>query len=37
MENEVVDDKGEKAWLKSGAEVDVVIEADSDATTTKPD
>jgi len=37
VENVVVDDHGHKAGLKPGAEVDVVIEADSDATTKKPD
>jgi hypothetical protein len=36
IENVVTDDKGNKAHLKSGAHVDVVIEADSDATTKKP-
>jgi hypothetical protein len=36
VENEVIDDKGEKAQLKSGAEVDVIIEADSSATIKKP-
>jgi hypothetical protein len=37
VENVVTDDKGHKARLKTGAHVDVVIEADSDATTKKPD
>ena len=37
VDNELVDDKGEKASLKSGATVDVVIEADSDATLKKPE
>ena len=36
IDNEVVDEKGVKAALKPGAEVDVVIEADSDATMKKP-
>jgi hypothetical protein len=36
VENVVADEKGEKAHLKTGADVDVVIEADSDATTKKP-
>jgi hypothetical protein len=36
VENEVTDDKGEKATLKQGAEVDVIIEANSDATLKKP-
>ena len=31
IENELTDEAGEKAKLKPGAEVDVVIEADSDA------
>jgi hypothetical protein len=37
VENVVEDDTGEKAGLKPGAEVDVVVEADMDATTKKPD
>jgi hypothetical protein len=37
VDNELADDKGEKASLKEGAEVDVVIEADSDATLKKPE
>jgi hypothetical protein len=37
LENVVTDDKGEKASLKPGAKVDVVLEADSDATTKKTD
>jgi hypothetical protein len=37
VENVVTDDRsGEKAGLKEGAEVDVVIEADSSATARKP-
>jgi predicted DNA-binding antitoxin AbrB/MazE fold protein len=36
IDNEVVDDKGEKVRLKQGAEVDVIIEADSRATMKKP-
>ena len=35
VENEMVDESGEKSLLKPGAEVDVIIEADSDATTKK--
>jgi hypothetical protein len=31
VENEVTDEKGEKARLKQGAQVDVIIEADADA------
>lgn len=37
VDNELTDDKGGKASLKEGAEVDVVIEADSDATMKKPE
>jgi hypothetical protein len=36
IENVVTDENGEKARLKLGAQVDVVVEADSDATTKKP-
>ena len=36
IENVVTDEHGAKARLKLGAEVDVVVEADSDATTKKP-
>lgn len=36
VENELVDENGEKASLKPGAEVDVILEADSDATLKKP-
>jgi hypothetical protein len=37
VENVVTNEKGEQAHLKPGAKVDVVVEADSDATTKKPD
>jgi acetylornithine deacetylase/succinyl-diaminopimelate desuccinylase-like protein len=37
IENVVADENGEKAGLKLGAHVDVVVEADSDATTKKPE
>ena len=37
IENALTDENGEKVRLKPGAEVDVVLEADTDATTTKPD
>lgn len=33
IENVLTDDEGEKRKLKPGAEVDVIVEADSDATT----
>ena len=36
IENVVTDENGEKSRLKLGAKVDVVVEADSDATTKKP-
>jgi len=36
IENEVTDEHGEKAALKPGAEVDVIVEADSNATMKKP-
>jgi len=36
VDNELVDEDGEKAALKPGAEVDVIVEADSDATLKKP-
>ena len=36
VENELVDEDGEKASLKPGAEVDLILEADSDATLKKP-
>ena len=35
IDNEVSDKSGKKAALKPGAEVDVIIEADSDATMKK--
>jgi predicted DNA-binding antitoxin AbrB/MazE fold protein len=37
VENVVVDENGKKASLNEGAKVDVVIEADTDATLKKPD
>ena len=37
IENEVVDENGEKAKLKPGAEVDIIVEADSSATLKKPE
>ena len=37
IENVVTDEKGEKAQLKPGAKVDVIVEADSSATTKKPE
>ena len=36
VENEVVDDKGGKERLRAGAEVDVIVEADSSATIKRP-
>lgn len=36
VENVVTSENGEKAALKPGAEVDVIVEADSSATTKKP-
>jgi hypothetical protein len=36
IENVVTDENGAEARLKPGAQVDVVVEADSDATTKKP-
>jgi hypothetical protein len=36
IENVVTDENGEKSRLKLGAKVDIVVEADSDATTKKP-
>ena len=36
IENVVSDENGEKAQLKPGAEVDVIVEADSSATIKKP-
>jgi hypothetical protein len=35
VENVVTDDKGRKAALKPGAEVDIIVEADQDATIQK--
>jgi hypothetical protein len=35
VENVVTDENGEKRQLRQGAKVDVIIEADSDATTSK--
>jgi hypothetical protein len=37
VENVLTDESGEKVHLKRGAEVDVILEADTDATTKKPD
>lgn len=37
VENVLTDENGEKVRLKPGAEVDVIVEADTDATTKKPD
>jgi hypothetical protein len=37
IENEVTDEQGGKARLKPGAEVDVIVEADSSATVRKPE
>ena len=37
IENVVTDEKGEKARLKPGAKVDVIVEADSSATIKKPE
>ena len=37
VENLLTDENGEKASLKQGAKVDVVIEADSSATIKKPE
>ena len=36
VENELTDGDGSKASLKPGAQVDVIVEADSDATVKKP-
>jgi len=36
IENTVTTEDGEKAKLKEGANVDVIVEADSSATTKKP-
>lgn len=37
IENVVTGDKGDEAQLKPGAEVDIVVEADSSVTIKKPD
>ena len=37
IENVVTDERGETARLKPGAKVEVIVEADSDATTKKPE
>lgn len=37
VENVFTDENGEKVSLKPGAEVDIVVEAGTDATTKKPD
>ncbi len=37
VDNEFTNEAGEKTSLKPGAEVDIVVEADSDATTKKPE
>ena len=37
VENVLTDENGEKVSFKPGAEVDVVVEADTDATIKKPD
>jgi hypothetical protein len=37
VENLLTDENGEKVRLKLGADVDVVVEADTNATTRKPD
>jgi hypothetical protein len=37
VENVLTDENGEKVRLKPRAEVDVILEADTDATTKKPD
>lgn len=36
IDNEVTDENGDKAALKPGAEVDVIVEADSSATIKRP-
>ena len=36
IENAVVDENGEKSQLKAGAQVDIIVEADSSATLKKP-
>ncbi len=37
IENVVTDENGEKARLKPGADVDIIVEADSSATLKKPE
>jgi hypothetical protein len=37
VENVMTDEKGEKARLKPGAKVDVVVEAESDSTSKMPE
>ena len=37
VENVVTDENGERARLKSGTRVDVILEAESSATTKKPE
>jgi len=37
VDNVVTDEKGEEAQLKPGAEVDIIVEADSSATMKKPE
>jgi hypothetical protein len=37
IENVVSDEEGRKARLRQGAEVEVIVEADSSATTEKPE
>jgi hypothetical protein len=37
VENVLTDENGERVRLKLGADVDVIVEADTDATTKKPD
>ncbi len=37
VENTLTDGNGNEVRLKPGAEVDVIVEADTDATTKKPD
>jgi len=37
IENEMTDENGAKVRLKQGAEVDVILEADSSATLKKPE
>lgn len=36
VENVVTDEHGDKARLRPGAQVDLIVEADSDATTKRP-